>query len=345
MTPRVSVIVATYQQPAALRAAVESVRRQSLEDWELLVIGDHCDSRTEAVMAERPDPRIHYHNLRERFGEQSGPNSVGLALARGEHVAFLNHDDLWLPDHLARGVAALESGDDFFITRFARARPAKPEEASPDGVFFEAFGPASTDPYDAYDKHPHLFEPCSAWVVRGDLARRVGGWKPARTLYRTPAEDWFLGTLRRGARFAFGDRIEVIRLKSRYPHERGGEVAARSPEAEAILEILDRAGAEGLRERIGNEAVPLAQIRPDRVLRREGTWHRRWATTRLARQLFRATGIDLVVASERLHFAKRGRHIGKASRRRTGDGLPRPPSVRSALQRIESEIDSAGSAS
>lgn len=91
--PRVTVVVATYDRPALLVRALASVRAQRLSDWEALVIGDRCGPATGEALAAMGEPRVRYANLPARCGEQSIPNSVGVALARGDAVAFLNHDD------------------------------------------------------------------------------------------------------------------------------------------------------------------------------------------------------------------------------------------------------------
>jgi len=104
----VSVIIPTYNWSTVLRYAIASVLRQTYGNFELLVIGDHCTDDSEEVVAGFADSRVRWHNLPENSGSQSIPNNVGLELARGEFVVYLGHDDLWLPTHLARLIAAFE---------------------------------------------------------------------------------------------------------------------------------------------------------------------------------------------------------------------------------------------
>src|SRR5438105_4413192 len=107
--PLVSVVLATYNRSNVLKFAIETVLWQSYSNWELLVIGDCCTDNTEELMSQFSDSRIHFHNLPENIGEQSGPNNEGCRRARGEYIAFLNHDDLWFPDHLEKSVSHLQS--------------------------------------------------------------------------------------------------------------------------------------------------------------------------------------------------------------------------------------------
>jgi len=92
--PAVSIVMATYNRPSVLAFAIESVLAQEFADWELIVVGDACADQTAALVSSYGDPRISYVNLTTNFGEQSGPNNVGIARARGTYVAFLNHDDI-----------------------------------------------------------------------------------------------------------------------------------------------------------------------------------------------------------------------------------------------------------
>jgi glycosyltransferase involved in cell wall biosynthesis len=90
-----------------LTYGLESVLTQTVTDWEMW-IGEACTDETESVVRGFADPRIHFLNLPRQTGDQAGPNNEGLRLFRGRYIAYLNHDDLWLPDHLAVGVDALQ---------------------------------------------------------------------------------------------------------------------------------------------------------------------------------------------------------------------------------------------
>src|SRR4051812_48682622 len=109
MSPRVSVIIATYNWSSVLPYSIGSVLRQTMQDFEILVVGDGCTDNSEEVVAAMGDPRIRWVNLPANTGHQSGPNNEGLRQARGEFIAYLGHDDLWLPHHLAAHVAALDA--------------------------------------------------------------------------------------------------------------------------------------------------------------------------------------------------------------------------------------------
>jgi hypothetical protein len=68
---------------------------------EVLVIGDACTDQTGTIVSALGDPRLRWINLDERWGSQSGPNNRGIQEARGQVIAYLGHDDVWEPDHLA----------------------------------------------------------------------------------------------------------------------------------------------------------------------------------------------------------------------------------------------------
>src|SRR5689334_5131336 len=108
-SPRVSVIIATFNQSRALRCAIRSVLWQTLQDFELLVVGDACTDDSEQVVTSFDDPRVRWHNLAENSGNQPAPNNKGLELARGDYIAYLGHDDLWYPTHLETLVSRLET--------------------------------------------------------------------------------------------------------------------------------------------------------------------------------------------------------------------------------------------
>jgi len=78
-SPRVTVIVATYNWSTVLPYAIASVLDQTMRDFELLVVGDGCTDDSEQVVAGIRDPRVRWINLPANTGHQFGPNNRGLS--------------------------------------------------------------------------------------------------------------------------------------------------------------------------------------------------------------------------------------------------------------------------
>jgi glycosyltransferase involved in cell wall biosynthesis len=194
--------MATFNRSNIIRYAIDSVRRQTWENWELLVVGDACTDDTAAVVAAYEDSRIRFWNLPKRCGEQSGPNNAGCADARGQYIAFLNHDDLWVPDYLARALRALD--DDPALDLVYGLNVA----VHPDGTY-RLRGPTPSGRYEDYAGIP-----ASGWVFRRRLAERVGPWRAARDIYNQPSQDWLRRAHRAGARMTFLPHLSVVSLPS-----------------------------------------------------------------------------------------------------------------------------------
>ncbi|HEU4630435.1 MAG TPA: glycosyltransferase [Gemmatimonadaceae bacterium] len=99
-TPTVSVILPTFDREPLLREAVASVLAQTFGDWELIVADDGSTDGTRAYLEGLHDPRVRPLFL-ERRGHIGRTRAAALDAARGTWVAFLDSDDLWLPDKLA----------------------------------------------------------------------------------------------------------------------------------------------------------------------------------------------------------------------------------------------------
>ena len=175
--PAVSVVLSTFNRSNILPFAIGSVLAQTRGDWELLVVGDGCTDNSEAVVACFEDPRIRFINLPERVGDQSGPNNEGVRQARGGVVAFLNHDDLWFPDHLERMLPAF--ADEGVDMVFAMALEV---EAS------GRFRVNMVYPEGGYD--PRGAPPIPSWVVRRGAFDRFGPMRRRDECWSLPTQDW-----------------------------------------------------------------------------------------------------------------------------------------------------------
>jgi hypothetical protein len=199
--PRVSVILATYNWSEVLRYAIASALGQSFRDFELLVIGDACTDDSAAVAASFGDPRVRWHNLPRNSGSQVGPNNAGLELARGEYVAYLGHDDLWYPTHLASLTAALDrSGADL---AYAVAILYGPRESGVRAV---------TGLWEPRPDEPLRPIPPSSLMVRREVAVRVGPWKDHRTIRLPHDYEFLLRIWEQRRSFVATRRLSVFKL-------------------------------------------------------------------------------------------------------------------------------------
>lgn len=345
--PPVTIALATYGRPDALACAVRSVLLQTFADWQLLVIGDACGQDTADAMAPfLRDPRVHYLNLPMRCGEQALPNSAAMAVARGEFVAFLNHDDLWLPDHLETALRVLrDSRADFFLgrsawTRFARAdQPALPD--------FIGVSPFPCQMSEVFLAGVHYVEPASAWVIRCTLAQKVGPWRCGADLFRTPIQDWVLRAWRSGARLVGAPAVTSLKFETHWSNE----APSRCYELPAALqastvERMER--PESLRE-LRSELAALA-TRPDAVgrgmtielvseIQPELRAVAQPLLTPWAADFYRQTGLDAFTWFCAEVGLPRGFRWRRALQLRTGEDGLAPPSLEQVIAHLRQSLD------
>lgn len=112
-SPLVSVIITTYNRPSYLEGAVESVRQQTYEPIELIVVDDHSDTPASSTLSNVPVDGFQRVDC-IRHSENKGANAArntGIQHASGEFVAFLDDDDRWRDRKIARQVEAFLEND------------------------------------------------------------------------------------------------------------------------------------------------------------------------------------------------------------------------------------------
>lgn len=106
VVPTVSVIIPTYNRARLIGEAIQSVLDQTFTDLELIVVDDGSTDNTESVVTEFKDPRVRYIH-QENMGISAARNA-GIHNTQGRYVAFLDSDDLWLPQLLELQVRFLD---------------------------------------------------------------------------------------------------------------------------------------------------------------------------------------------------------------------------------------------
>lgn len=198
--PAVSVFIATYDAAPLLRLALKSVLGQDMADFEVLVTGDGCTDDSERVVSSFGDARLTFTNRASNSGSQAAVHNDAIPRARGEWIAYLGHDDLWLPAHLSSLLA---------LARETRADAVHSLCAllGPDSV--DAIG--APKPGVPYTRH---FVPPSSLMHRRSLFDEIGPWGDPDRL-SIPVDLEFLSRAAwRGARIAFLPRLTVLKWPS-----------------------------------------------------------------------------------------------------------------------------------
>ncbi len=226
----VSVVIPAYNSAPCVGAALESVFRQTYTPYEVIVVDDGSPDDTEAAVAPWRD-RILY--VRQPNGGAAVARNTGLARSRGEYIAFLDADDSWMPEKLARQVAYLEAHPEIALVHTdvvvtgeggTRPGPAKRRLQTTDGPNL-----------------PVIFAYCHvttpAAMVRRGVLERVGGFDPSCS----PSEDYdlWIRIAREGGIGLVEEPLTTITLGSRSGWRGDGTRTYG-----AILRLLQLAAAE-----------------------------------------------------------------------------------------------------
>ncbi len=227
--PRVSVIMNVYNGAATLHESIRSVLNQTFQDWELIFWDDCSTDGSAAILAEFAEPRFRYFLASE-------PTNLGQARylavqeASGEWVAFLDQDDVWLPQKLEQQIALTHAGVGIV---YGRTVMFFPDGAERDFDHLHEF-----EPLPQGDIFVRLFtESCFIAMSSVMLLRRaILGLGPLPREIETSPDYYFFVALARDYQAR-----AVQQVVCRYRRHRGAMSNSRTPamQSEAIW-IVDR---------------------------------------------------------------------------------------------------------
>lgn len=98
-----------YQAGRWISGSIDSVLKQTFLDWELIIVDDGSTDQTAEIceLYTAKDPRIQYHY--QLNGRQGKARNLGIRHARGKYLAFLDADDLWVPEKLERSLELMDA--------------------------------------------------------------------------------------------------------------------------------------------------------------------------------------------------------------------------------------------
>jgi glycosyltransferase involved in cell wall biosynthesis/SAM-dependent methyltransferase len=186
--PLVSCITIFLDAERYIEEALDSVLAQTYDNWELLLVDDGSTDRSTAVArgyAERYPHKVRYleHEGHQNRG-MSAARNLGIAHARGELIAFLDADDVWLPHKLGEQVAVLaehpEAAMVYGRTRYWYSWSGNPADAERDCESETGFGSEGLVepplPLIRFLRNEEHYPCTCSFVVRREIVERVGGF-------------------------------------------------------------------------------------------------------------------------------------------------------------------------
>jgi len=114
--PVVSVIVPVYNAEDTLYDTLRSISNQTFTDIEVFLLNDGSSDSSGKIIDGyvKNDSRFHAIHLEKNYGAPAGPRNIGIDLAQGEWIAFIDSDDIWHSEKIERQLAVMEKTGTFF---------------------------------------------------------------------------------------------------------------------------------------------------------------------------------------------------------------------------------------
>ena len=227
--PSFSVVIAAFNAATWIVPTVRSALAQTHRACQIIVVGDGCTDATGEVLAAHFGAAVRWTNLDRNHGGQSFPNNEGIRLARGTHIAYLGHDDIWSPRHLQSLTEVIRQVDpDFAVSGAIYHGP-------PGSRFYQITG-MFEDP----NTPEREFFPPSSFAHRRDVVERIGPWREPGSL-RAPADcEFLLRAVGRGCSFASTRAITVHKFAAGHRY-----LSYRFPSADEQERMLERLSVPG----------------------------------------------------------------------------------------------------
>ena len=231
--PLVSIIIRTHQRPETLQEAIQSCLLQTYENIEIIIVEDG-ENYSEAIIQNNfTDQRIHYYATQKKVGRSEAGN-VGMNLAQGKYIGFLDDDDLYYADHIETLVKALQGNQ--YRAAYALAeesqiiklssKPYKYEEKQR-SVFYKKN-------FSRTELFYHNYIPIQCMLFERSLFTEYGGLDA----HLDALEDWDLWV--RYACYTDYKYVEKVTSLYRVPYKANESVARQKVLDEAIKAVRNK---------------------------------------------------------------------------------------------------------
>lgn len=223
-SPKVAVVIPTYNHARFLTGALDSVIGQSFSAWEAVVVNNFSQDNTVELVEAYRDPRIQVVNFANN-GVIAASRNYGIALTQAPYIAFLDSDDCWYPEKLQKCLDKLAEGYDVVCHAEKWVGPGERTREV-------CYGPEAKASYDQLLYEGNCLS-TSAVVVKRTLVDEVGGFSLAPEFITAEDYEFWLRLARAGARIGF-----VSDILGEYLIHEGNQSGAVLRNMEAVRAVI-----------------------------------------------------------------------------------------------------------
>jgi glycosyltransferase involved in cell wall biosynthesis len=196
-TTTFTVIITTYNRQHLLPRAIKSVLDQTFPDFELLVIDNGSTDETPSVVRGIRDDRVRYVRNPRPTGSCDGPRNLGIGMAKGRFVAFLDDDDIWYPERLEKVKRAFDEHPDVSCVCHNEMRNVS---GTLDRVL--RYGPWTADLYERLIYEGNCLSSC-ATTIKAEAVRQFNGFDEREEYSEVADYDLWIRMAREGVKVFF----------------------------------------------------------------------------------------------------------------------------------------------
>jgi glycosyltransferase involved in cell wall biosynthesis len=196
LRPTVSIIMPAYQAGPWIGESIESICAQTYPEWELWIIDDGSTDNTREICTgyTDSDPRINY--VFQVNGRQGKARNLGISKSKGKYLAFLDADDLWLPEKLEKTLEILRASECAMVCTGALEWDGSPNLYSGKEKHVEDRIYAGQDAVYYFGLGNRV--PMSTVLIHKEALIAVGGFDENRSLASAEDYDLWLRLLKAG---------------------------------------------------------------------------------------------------------------------------------------------------
>jgi glycosyltransferase involved in cell wall biosynthesis len=169
--PKVSVIIPTYNRCALVQKTIDSVLDQTFQDFELIVIDDGSTDDTPTVIPTRYGDRVRY--IWQKNGGESTARNHAMTIAQGEYIAYLDSDDLWMPEKLQKQVDYIDGHPEVGLVLCTPILIDDDDQIIPDSHYLK---PLKEEDLNIQSKRWSGGGVGSTLMIRRELVDKIGGF-------------------------------------------------------------------------------------------------------------------------------------------------------------------------